>query len=84
MKRSHAHSAAHNTVADGTRGAHAGAEAAEAARRYANLPDERELLEAVRQEHSLLLTLCQTYAHDMVCMAQQYEPPAVCRSLLGV
>ena len=38
---------------------------------------------AVREEHALLISLCHTYAQDMVCMSEHYAPPAVCRGLLS-
>ncbi len=54
----------------------------QAAASVASLPDEHELLEALRAEPALLVTLCHVYAQDMLCLGAQYEPPEVCKELL--
>jgi hypothetical protein len=49
---------------------------------FANLPDEEEVFNTLRAEPALLVSLCHVYAQDTACLAAQYEPPPVCRSLL--
>ena len=78
---SYANAHAHNKAVDDT--PEVAALSSSDAQRFARLPTEAEVEAVVREEHALLISLCHTYAQDMVCMSEHYAPPAVCRGLLS-
>ena len=51
---------------------------------FSALPSEEELSHALSNEHALIMTLCHVYAQDSICLSELYEPPPMCRLLLGV
>ena len=45
------------------------------------LPQSEELYVALQSEQALMLSLCQVYAQDSLCLSAQYELPPICREL---
>ena len=78
-------SAAHTVLvgdaAGDATGSTAGGAAGSSAGNAAQLPSEGELEQTLRGDHALMLSLCQHYAQDSLCLAAQYDMPSPCAEL---